>query len=424
MKLFVKMLKWLFIISLVLFALLQIDDRQSQESINWNQEVQNISNSESQAFYLQLGMFAPADKDPIAFGKLRLDEAEKVYGDYLSYVENDKFPIDFQDPIANKLNFSYPKNFCSLNENDCVKTIKATPEFYNSFVQSNQILLKRYKQYLKLKDFRVTTNPNTMLYFTDSQPLPTANKLLQLDILINSKDLEKDTVGLINATRLKLAQSNTLLSKMVHHAITQLNLDFYHQLLKAGIIKGKQPLANATKEELSLEMAIKTEHAVAADQIRLLDEGSGIGILEPLKQLWWRALLKENISINENYQVMQSWLAFANLPSEEQAELGSVNTPDISFLEKHRNYAGWGLSVVVASAYSDYSKRIHNLQAKINLINWYHQNKPESIGSINSNELISLNNFGLKAPLLDTKNSQLCLDVPQKHPKNHHCIWI
>lgn len=423
MKLLFRIVKWLLIISLVVFALLQIDDNQSAESKAWIDEVHASNSKPSQAFYLQLGLMAPEGKDPIEFGRDRLKKAEEAYGDHTKIINN--HPVKFDDPIIKStLQYRLPTTFCSPDKVECIDKIHASKNEHVELLNKNRTLLSRYQKFLKLDDYRIATSPNLILYFVDYQQIINANKLMQLDILLNSNDTEGDTHKLIQGSRKKLASSNALIAKMVHLANVQLNLDFYNSLLVKRIIKGEQPLKNTSALELSIESSVKLEHAVAQQQIKLMEAYQSTGTLGFLKKIWSKTWFKSNMSTNQNLESLKAWLAFSKLPAKEQAKKDNINKVKTSQFNKYRNYGGWALSTIPVSAYKDYSLRLHNLQAKINLLNWYRENKDSDIRNINLKSMKSLNNFGDEAPYLIEKDTYLCLAVPFNHKRNHHCIRL
>ncbi|WP_251359331.1 hypothetical protein [Kangiella sp. TOML190] len=419
-----KVKKWLlgfFVILLAVSLALQIDDKQSLESKKWNQEVAQWSQQPSQAFYLQLGLEAADDEDPIALGLERLKQVEIAYSGHL--IHEDGSTVTFNDPLEGRRgSFELPNDFCEPYNSGCIDTIKNKTPYYAELLSKNHILLERYIKFLALNDYLITTSPNTTVIFGEYEPIIKANKLYQLQLLLNSNNLESDTLELIRLSRLKLAQSNTLMAKMVHLANIQLNLDFYNQLLNNNLIAGKTTIPGLTTEESSLDATVKFEHAFATAQTKLIAKLPEYSNFSFLKRFWHNMFFKQNMSINTDYQSKQDWLSYTKLSAKEQALPNAlkITEPDIS--QKVRNYGGRTLMGYSLPAYKDYSLRLHNLQSKINLINWYQKHRDFELSDLKSTAAI--NNFATGEAYLEQEKSLLCLPTPKPGKKNHHCIAI
>lgn len=436
MKLLTKIGLITITLALTLILLLQIDDNLRPETKRWIESTEQKTNSDSQAYFYFLGLMAPEGKDPIKVGKaihkIVKSESANSNSELNSEVDNSevdthelKAHTDFIDPylIKDGLTFHKSDSYCKPFFEDCFNQLINNPAEIQNVLTQNSILLDRYQTFLALPNYHNMQPIGHMGSMPHFQNLMSANNLVLLDILVNSQSdsaVNNRFFRLLNNTRVKLEQSNSIIDKMVYVALMRHSLEFYNLLYKHQVIDSPQTVKALTQEERSLAKAMNYESLSAArvinfDQFQWYD-------------IYTNAILKENMMTNDYHQQAKKISKFSILPADQQIQedIKTSLKPEFGFLDKVRNYAGTILFRIGSSIYFDYVYRISDIDAKIAVLNWrIQQPANDNIDQeyLNNHPTAELNPYKT-GDFIIKDDTLICVPLEIRDHRNTRCVQL
>jgi hypothetical protein len=366
MNLLKKISLTILILLIVLIALLQTDDSLNPETKTWIKDTEEAVSTDNNAYFYFIGMMAPENKDPVKIGKAihqkvlaqplpEVTEEPQVNNDYYSVYK-----------IDNGLQI-HPENLCKVFNADCFKQLEGDRTKIKEIINSNATLLKRYQTFLAMPNYQLM-HPigqwHSMPYY---QHVVDANNINLIALLAIEDEslLNQKFSQLLKQTRLKLAQSGSLIEKMIYVALVNHNLELYNLLYKSSRINNPIKFEKLSVQEKSF------------DKVMGYETLSGLAPNNGFKFPWYaiisKAVIKRNMMLNYRHQYVTLYNQLSLLPPHKQLEAANseeYKPKEVSFLSKYRNYSGWILNEIADSAYTSYIFRVSDLDAKIAVLNW------------------------------------------------------
>ncbi|MFC0682603.1 hypothetical protein ACFFGH_32645 [Lysobacter korlensis] len=328
---------------------------------------------EANGFVHALGLAAPEDADPVAFGRERkrwLDTYVAPPGGYGST----EFPTKDADYRASRsLEVAALAKACSEGV-ECLNALNAKPGVLGQWLAGEQWLLDRYRTMIALSDWRETTPRHI------SAPLPSYHHPIEMQKLhllavrehaiageaeVVRDLLERDLVF----WRQVLASSDLLISKMIATAAVKRHFVLGNLALRelpADVAADAVPvswLTPLTANERSMERALAGEWHFGAAAISAALSQEGLGP-KPTGIAWLgdrlgRPLLKPQATLNLSAERMARLTEAARAPYPDLREAMSVAHAGVdreASAFRFYNPAGSVLDSIAAGA--DYSRYI------------------------------------------------------------------
>ena len=421
------------ILLIVLIGLLQIDDNLKPETKAWIEKTQKAVNTNNDAYLYFLGLMAPVNKDPIEVGraihkKVKAQPVPETTGQAQVESEYDSvYQIDDGLKIQ-------PENICRVFNASCFTKLIDNKIQAEEIISKNTTLLKRYQQFLDMPDYQLMHpigNWRSMPYY---QHLVEANNISLISLLkLQDEELVNQRYSsLLEKTRLKLAQSGSLIEKMIYVALVNHNLEFYNLLYTSGIIENPINFNKLTQSEKSFQNVMGYEAL------------SGLAMSNNFEFPWYalmdKALIKKNMMLNYRYDFVNKYNQLSLLPPHQQLE--AVKTKkykpeEAGFLNKYRNYSGWILNKVADAAYNDYIFRVSDVDAKIAVLNWrlqqpynadidkeyLEQHDTAKLNPYKTGSFVIKNNASYEESR-NTKQKYVCVPTQYQDHKNVRCVQL
>ena len=364
----IKIIIGILAVLLTAILLLQIDD-DLHPDIRPILATYNAPEDNDAYFYL-LGLDAPADTDPTAFGKQKL--TNKNY-------DNDLPKL----PIPNGSLFSH-------NDNATFLTSAFTSDTIAETLENNAVLLARYETFIAMEGYQTASTPSV------DEPLPAyphlaaGNKLFLLKAIHTAKssDLATATTHLSNhitALRSHLKKADTLVGKIIYTALLAESIDTLSIIAGQANSKPTMQIMPLTIVEQSLQLPMFRELASMSNLMTSLDKNPEFFTKHDafnqaksddsnLEVPGWyvKLFFKPNMSVNHMYQYYKDTVALSELTSKEFASTVQYE------IDKHtsaysmfsiRNLAGNILTNIGAPNFEGYVGRVFDLNCKIALFN-------------------------------------------------------
>ncbi|GAA4356954.1 hypothetical protein [Kangiella marina] len=428
MKLLLKVTLFIVVLLVVILGLLQIDDDLKPETKAWMERTQNVVNKDNDAYFYFLGLMAPEKANPIEVGKAIHQKAlaqpiPQVTGEPQS--EKDYFSV-YQ--INNGLKVQ-PDRICRIFNATCFQELVNNKDSIDEIIQNNATLLQRYQTFLGMPDYQLMHPIGNWQSMPRYQHLIEANNISLIALLAveDENTLNQKYSQLLKQTRAKLAQSGSLIEKMIYVALVNHNIEFYNLLHINNITEAPQSFTKLSPEEKSLKKVMGYETL------------SGSAMSNHFEFPWYslinKAVIKQNMMLNYRYEFVRKYNELSVLPPHQQLKAYDTErytSDEVSLINKYRNYSGWILSTVADSAYDDYVFRVSDLDAKIAVLNWRLQQPHDAAineAYLEQHDTAKLNpyktgSFFIKKEQSD-KQKLLCvpLDIHSDH-KNIRCVQL
>lgn len=406
------------LLGLLLLAALQIwqfqDDDPSPESQAWlAAELERRSPVSAEYLYL-LGLAAPADVAPKAYGQQRLE----AYQAWL----NSGAQGAWIDPPAALSNLA-DSNLCELAEASCQLDSQTLAQVLNQ----HATLLTRYQQWLRQPSAYSAAAP------TAEEPLPLYSLLLDGQRLdgfeqalqpLTDAQKQQHLLGNIADLRRHLAGSDSLIHKMV---VTRL---LSTEVNRLALLQWQNPkldpisLAPLTAEELSFTALAQREYAGMAGLLQQLNAHQAD---VPSWQMHY--FYKPQRSVNQALPRYQALAASVEQPASalgQTASVDSLDSPIAALIEDPRNPVGAILLSVAGPSPEVYAARLHDLQARINLLNLSNSLPADERQwpKILLNSPISNPYQAGQPPYWDTEQQTLCFSGPLEDKNGVRCLTL
>ena len=412
----------------IILVLLLLDDELEPEAQTWMSQANKLLKAENDAYYLMQGLLAPANSNPIDFGRKK--HQQLLFNVNIKRDQSDQTVA----LIPQQKLLAIPKHteLCTISKKKCFfKTVQSKAELI-SLTNKNRLLIERYDQFLNTNDFKDLTPPLVDGLIADWSDLVIANKLKQLSIIKSIQETETEGRSklnlLIKLNRRKLASVNSLLGKMVFVSIINQNIELYNLLYINNYIKQPTLLAPLTSAERSLEHSVHYEFLMAANMFQdLLVEGHESEVNIKASTVYKKIIYKPNMSINNDFMIKKTWLNTSRLSAKEQLQSRNNIHQEMSYFSKFRNYTGYVMSEITLPLYMDYSLRLVNLDIKISLLNWRFAYPPET--NINSNFIgkfhtSKLNPYNSKKLKVTENGKHVCVPIEENYLRKIGCLNI
>lgn len=427
MKLLFKITLIIIVLGVVLLGLLQIDDDLTPETKAWIENTQKAVATDNDAYFYFLGLMAPENADPIEVGKtihqkVLAQPIPQATGE--PQTDNDYFSI-YQ--IDNGLRVQ-PNRICRVFNATCFNKFVNKKDDIEKLIQNNDTLLKRYHTFLDMPDYQLMHPIGNWQSMPRYQHLVEANNinLIALLAIDDENQLNHQFSQLLKQTRTKLAQSGSLIEKMIYVALVNHNLEFYNLLYINKIIQKPQSFTKLSLEEKSLKNVMGYETL------------SGSAMSNHFEFPWYslikKAVMKKNMTLNYRYEFVKKYGEFSLLPPHQQLDTDDTEKykpAEVSLMDKYRNYSGWVLNTVADAAYDDYIFRVSDLDAKIAVLNWRLQ-KPHNAdinqAYLEQYDTAKLNPYKTGSFFIKEESDNqkfLCVPLEQhSDPRNVRCVQL
>lgn len=377
----------------------------------------------SKAYYFRLGFEVSPQDDPIAEGKKIFDSMKQAEEEYLKSFEQ----LNFSEyPKDNQIEIPEGELFCKFYDEGCLEKVFATPASkLSDLVNNNQVLLKRFKQYLQLNDYSTLTTPLIIEYIAPVKGLLAANRLSILDHIVQA-DTEGPEVVINNMLsevtiiRSKMAKSDQLIHKIVTNVQIADYLQAIALLLDRYQLTLEEPIPQLTQEERSLKLSMMREYIANHHLFRQMLVKPDDDFQVPSWAM--KFIFKKNISSNAAY------IDFSHIASlSEQDAISFAKTYETQdFLpEKEysiRNVVGNILLDIASPDFRSYIARFHDLDCRIKLFNEL-ANKD---ADIKSSKIYSpyFEDKKIHAAKLSDDNKNICLNGPAEDDRKLRCLRL
>ncbi|AKE51640.1 hypothetical protein TQ33_0663 [Kangiella geojedonensis] len=399
-------------------GLLLIDDELIPETEAWIQKTQSELASPSESYYYFLGIMAPKDKDPVTLGK-------KLHQKALSANPQQK---DRPYHISGKQLATYrPQDYCQVYKRNCFSLL-LNSHLADEIIEKNSILIKRYETFISYPNYHQSHPAHDWSSNPDYKGLGFAHEVTLIKVLKslahNSKSGQNTLKQLESALKEKLAQSGTLLEKMFYLALLNQTLEFKNLAYSENILKKTRLSDRLSKKELALTKAVRFD--------LLSHYYVNKHLMRNQNKLIMPFLLKPNMTANKLTNFLEYFKLFDYMTAEDKVSYKFDYVEEYTLLESVRNYVGYTQSLIDLVPYKSYAIRLHDLDAKIAVLNWRLQqphNAKIDEAYLERHDTAKLNpyktgSFFIKEEELD-KQKLLCVPLEQhRDPRNVRCVQL
>jgi hypothetical protein len=319
--------------------------------------------------------------------------------------------------------------YCGVAEAGCVARLAAEPAALRAELATHAVLLERYRRVIRYAELKPPVQPSFYESFPAYGHILDGHKLQLLAIVAGHVAGERARVYAtlredMEHLRRHLRTAHSLLTKMVALSLLARDLDLLPYLSPTGA--PVVPPLNAV--ERSLEPALIREFGSLMNFHRQLTEhpASIDAAMDGGLQGWLlRTLLRPNMSLN---QLFPYYRAIAGLSRADAAEFNRVVTTDPPRVQTGfslRNIGGSILNSIAAPDLMPYLARLHDVDAKIALLNAALALDQASWAEVMTGTRIleAVNPYApAQRPRLDRETGALCFDGPLPDELNRRCI--
>jgi hypothetical protein len=414
----VKILLFVLFALLTILGLLLIDDNLSDDSKSLLEKTK-ITSDDTGYFYL-MGIMAAEDEDPVEVGK-------KIYASIklaeTKHSANSLTPLDFETyPDDKRLALPSGDFFCQYREANCFQNIINNIGSFNR--HQHQVLTKRYLTYIQLPDHNQLTTPDGNEPLPPYQYLTAGSRAFLLSTFQEAQINPTHTLTTLNKhivqLRIKLANANNLVEKMVYVSLISQSIDVMFAISKNNNHTQDLSTNPLTQHEMDLGEALKREFLWQASLYKNLNGNPHIfSETTKVPSLFTKIIFKENMTINLAAADFSAAIERSQLTAFEFGLLSQISkaekdAPEIFF--SPRNIVGSRLNAIAAPDYNNYIIRLHELNNKMLLFNSIVANKGELVDLINPYYQLS------EKP--EIKNGRLCLKSPIKDDSLIGCLIV
>ena len=430
----------LFLISLAV-GMLNVDNPLDPGAAKWlAAEGSNINPSDNGYLYL-MGIVASTEEDPVVVGQQRVNaylQAEKS-------IDVHNAPFTFEDyPDSERLIKPENNLFCKKSSLDCFKDIIRNKDEIAQLLVDNSMLRDRYQNFLSYDHFQTSLKPTGYEVIAPFEYLVAGNQALHLNIIqlaISGKEDQSLKLILADmaALRAHFPSADSLIFKIVLVSLIGEDIELLSHLYTHGyyeqdILFSSGLSEHLSKEERSLESAMRREYLMTADLYRNLDQNPDFFELGGDTPAWVvRALFKLNTTLNTSYakyhEIAQLSLMTPSEFNDVMNQTDEANVADKVSSFSIRNYAGSILATVAGPNFTDYVARLFDLECKIKLLKIRLLMPPNALDqAYDVTKLGSVmdiaNPYNGELPYVDSEAKKLCYTGPYEDTQGLRCISL
>ncbi|KIV65688.1 hypothetical protein SZ55_3826 [Pseudomonas sp. FeS53a] len=343
-------------------ALLLRDDPLRPEVADWLRDARH-EGADSAAFLYLMGMDAPADQTPEAYGRERLDIYERWYAQH-------GLADDAQLPDLPGLELSEIPQLCDLGQDGCWESLVAREGELDAWVRDHGLLIGRYNHLLTLDDYQTLTTEGASEPLPKLSPLNRAQQMFGLQIMQRARSGEGEEARrllaeeLVSLRRL-LARTDQLVVKVMTSKLIDRNLELQARLYRQGWMPVPQQPAPLNEAERALVKPLQRELLYIATLFQSLPGGKEV----PLKERIGMALLvRPNMSLNATFPPFRQVAELSRLEPKDFAREVKAQPRLLPKPTGWRNWMGDRLVGIAGPDFRAYAGRIQDLDAKLRLL--------------------------------------------------------
>jgi len=324
----------------------------------------------------------------------------------------------------------------SAFKGEVVQWMLANHDDYTELVDSNRVLLERFRRLMKMEQFSHTMKLHVNAPFVSYRNFLSIKRLNNLSIIDEFMTANKqNAIGRlkesISLSRLMLAQSVFLVDKMIANECLKIDLKTYSEILDQSPAETGSyiEIANLQKEERSMLNAVKGEFSFLSTSLYSEEIYSFDGYSSDpyfFESFLMKAYIKPRTLENNAYKNV--WLPFLELEdqsfaSREEMVVG-IYGGKVSWWQIYKDPLGYVLSAIAIPAYESYIAKIDHVDATISLLNlkasiYFNNISPDDVGSYISSLDAVMNSAYTGARFIwDKDKHELSFDVPNYKNEN------
>ena len=385
MKVTVKILG-LFVALLVIAAALPAfipDEKSSVGAEQWLNDANNpeVIPDEVNRFNALVGFYVEPDKDMIVEGAKLVAEVNEQLTD-----------SEDRSNSVQKLNNYWSRPPVSASENlsmDTSTAFAADPalwfldnhDSYSALVNSNQVLLDRFKRLMTMPQYSYTMKLDVRAPSVSYGSVLATKRLNNLSIIDEFINGNKQNAiyklrQSINFSKLMMKQSSLLLDKMIAAAFLKIDLLTYSSLLDQSPNDNSLEfvITNLQKEESDMLNAFKGEFAFLSTSLDVgnsLSMGGSSAEGSMLEMFMMKSYLKPKRM--ENYAYKNMWLPFLVLKNQSlslrKTIVKDLGEKELTWWQIYQDPIGYVLFAIATPSYFEYIDSIDHADATITLLN-------------------------------------------------------
>lgn len=392
------------VLLLICGIVLQYDDDLVAPGPDYIELINQRRASGSEAYFYLRGIGAPADKDPLQYGKRiaqGLDDEGRIDAELL-------------EPASD-----HPL-YCALDVVGCYQTLLQSQATWQAELDQSALVLDRYRQFLSYGEFVSIAKPALDEEYPRYRPLRFGNRLQLLQALVLAQNEQTETaVALLLEENRKLRQqlvvADTLIHKLFFASLIGENLEGLLLLHRHYRLPSAKPIPELSPKEFDMLLPFAREFVLGYNTFVALDGSPELFEEEGDLPRWVSQMLfKPNMTVNVIAKEFGLHVSLSHLRTDDFALAVESLPPEQALRFNIRNVVGSILSNVAAPAYSDFTARLHDLNCKIVLANYVLNNQPT----------LPSNPYGSADYGVDREADRLCMQGPFEDSGNLRCIWI
>lgn len=412
------------ILALLTTALLS-DDNLNHEAETWLQTANNTEDVEGNGYYYLLGIAAGESDDPRAFGRRQLTLYRAAEA---AMLQSGADRIDFS--LEKPLPLPAGDYYCHNSEDGCLQRLFSHPEALEHELETHQVLLDRYHEFLQFPAFKTLTRPIYYEIFPPYEYVSRGNALAQframLDIARGNRTQALDALYLnIENIRRHLIIADSLIYKLVLAAMLADDLELLANVYDSSLDKPMPAIGFLTDEERSMRRPMIREFGMHANFISYFEKGMNPFDEEvKIPKILFSLLFKPNMSTNDAFRRLhavykRSMLTPSAFNNAIHSGFANVEVPF-----SLRNSVGWTInSIATPDLYNEYVARINDIDCKIALVNAVlplgRKQWREIIENPSNVPAVKNPYNAQESPYVDAEAEALCFNGPYMDERRH-----
>ena len=357
------------------------DEEYSAGARQWLNDANNPEKVpvEANRFNALVGLYVDVDKDMASEGaKLITDINRQLTG----FVEKDANAEQLdaywsKPPISPSENLS--RNTSEAFIANPVQWVLDNQENYTASINSNQVLLNRFRQLMKMEQYSYTMKLDVNAPSISYSKFLAIKRLNNLSIINEFTTTNKNNAihrlqKNIDFSRLMMKQSSLILDKMIAVACLKIDLMTYSSLLDVSLADNKFNINNLHADEGNMLKAFQGEFAFVATSLDVKNFFSmGPEPVEPgmFEELFIQSYLKPKRMQNNAHNNV--WLPFLQLKNEPLAsrkiKANAIGEEELTWWQIYQDPIGYVLFAIATPSYFSYLDEIDHIDAMITLLN-------------------------------------------------------
>lgn len=233
----------LLLLVLTLVVYLPRDEKAAALTQEWRSKIDKLGPADLEPFYYLLGFLAPADTDPIEYGKAIVAQNKQSSAPEQK-TQAAQLPLPEQ---PEKLD-------CELNTSDCQELLFGALAYWKKTLDTHQLLLERYDRFLQYSSY---SEPRFSITSAHAHVMTSVAKLSRVRALLTAAEgySEQSVAKLsdeLEKMRLQISQSNNQLHRSMltvsAHSLLETMIDL-HQVFGVKPERIPQPLSPSEQSQ-------------------------------------------------------------------------------------------------------------------------------------------------------------------------------